>query len=182
MISIIIPTYKFGIEFLQRAIDSVKSQTYNDYEILTWEDTDGRGMGWNTNRLIQKANGELVKILFQDDWLAYEDALKDIVENFKGQWLITASNDNPNPYYTHDILAGNNKLGSPSALTIKNDHPLLFKNLNWALDCDYYKRMFDKYGEPVILKKVGVNLGKGGHQLTNRYTPQQKLNEIKSIL
>jgi hypothetical protein len=63
-------------------------------------------------------------------------------------------------------------------LTIKNEDPLLFDpNLVWLLDCDYYKRLFIKYGQPVILDKVTVTNGIGAHQATNRISVETKLKE-----
>jgi glycosyltransferase involved in cell wall biosynthesis len=179
-LSIVIPIHDMqgGADFLWKSINMITQQTFQDFELII---TKNGKMAENTNEGIRRARGELIKILFLDDQLAHKNALKDIVdivEIFKGQWLITGSDNNPYPYWTDDIHTGNNKLGSPSALTIRNDNPLLFdENMSWLLDCDYYKRMFNKFGLPVILEGVGVNLGVGKHQMTNILTDEQKLLE-----
>jgi glycosyltransferase involved in cell wall biosynthesis len=173
-LSIVIPIHDMvgGADFLWRSINALTEQTFQDFELII---TKQGKMAANTNAGIKRARGELIKILYLDDYLAHKDALKDIMEAFTGNWLITATDNNLNPYWTDDIETGNNKLGSPSALTIKNDNPLLFdEKMSWLLDCDYYKRMYTRYGEPVILDKINVNIGVGNHQMTHLLTEEQK--------
>ncbi len=84
------------------------------------------------------------------------------------------------PVWTTDIERGNNKLGSPSALTIRNKEPMLFdEEMTWLLDCDYYKRMYEKHGPPIILERVGVILGIGDHQMTALLTNEEKNLEAR---
>lgn len=182
MISIIVPYHdmKDAEFFLKRNIDSIMAQTYKDYEIVL---TKNGKMAENTNSAIKRARGDLIKILYLDDYFAHKDALKEIVEAFTGDWLITGSDNNPNPYWTDDIHTGNNKLGSPSALTFRNDNPLLFdETMSWLLDCDYYKRLFTRYGEPVILNDVNVVIGCGSHQSTHLLSDEVKNNEHNYML
>lgn len=167
--------------FLERALNSIRSQTFQDYEIVITE--KGR-MAENTNASIKEAIGDLVKILYMDDWLAHDKALQDIVDNFEftDDWLITGADTNPHPYWTDDIETGNNKLGSPSALTMRRKTALLFdERMSWLLDCDLYRRLYDKYGEPKILDNIGVKIGIGDHQMTNILTDEEKLAEHKLI-
>lgn len=187
-ISICIPVYDGmpnGDWYLQRCLDSIKSQTYTNYEIVI---TREGSMAHNTNLAIKQAKGDLIKILYQDDYLAHKDSLQMILGAFKGQWLVTGSQgDNGDnlmmPVYTGDIHKGNNKIGSPSVLTILNDDPLLFdENMTWLLDCDYYKRMYDKYGEPVYLKDINVIIGIGEHQTTHTLPQSIKDSEQDYLL
>lgn len=177
-VSIAIPYYpgmKNAQFFLDRCLASIRSQTFQDYEIVV---TDTGGMAENTNNAVQSCTGELIKILYMDDYFADKNALKRIVEAFKGDWMITGTDNNPHPYWTEDIHLGNNKLGSPSALTIKNDKTILFdERLDWMLDCDYYKRLYIKYGEPQILDEVNVIMGIGDHQATNTISDDIKIQE-----
>ncbi len=146
-----------------------------------------KGISKNTNEAIKKANGELIKILYMDDVLANEYSLEDIANNFKGHWLVTAcAHDTGNgelqnphfPSYHEKIYLGKNTIGAPSVLTIKNENPLLFdENLTWLLDCDYYKKMYDKYGEPEILNNIGVIIGLNKNQATKRTKLIVKLKE-----
>lgn len=179
-LSITIPYYK-GMKnskfFLKRCVDSIKNQTFTDYEIVITE--DGK-MAENTNSAIRKSKGDLIKILYMDDYLAHENALQDIVDSFRDEWLITGSDNNPNPYFTSDIHLGNNKLGSPSALTIKNGLDMYFdENLTWLLDCDFYRRLYDKCGLPDILPGVNVNIGIHPGQASNLIPDKIKINEYE---
>ena len=179
-ISIVIPIHNMenGAEFLWRSINMLMKQTFQDYEIVI---TKAGKMAENTNAGIRKARGELIKILYLDDYFENNHALQNIVDNFKrnDMWMITGTDDNLEPYWTDDIYTGNNRLGSPSALTIRNKNPMLFdENLSWLLDCDYYERMYRKHGAPKILNGENVVLGKGKHQMTHILPDVVKQNEF----
>jgi hypothetical protein len=178
-ISVVIPIHnmKGGADFLWRSIDILSKQTFKDFELIITQ--EGR-MAENTNAGIRRARGELIKILYLDDYLSTEFALEDIAINFKDEdmWMISGCSTNPEPYWTDDIYMGNNHLGSPSCLTIRNKDPLLFdEEMSWLLDCDYYKRMYDLYGPPKILEARNVVIGVGDHQMTHILTDEQKLAE-----
>lgn len=177
-VSICIPTHDIPErEFLlKQALDSIRSQSFQDYEIVITK--TGKGMAANTNAAIKQAKGDIIKILFMDDWFSHKDALKDMVQAFKGGWLIAGSSNNKKPYYTGDIHTGNNKLGSPSALMFENSDPLLFDtDMTWLLDCDLYKRLYVRYGEPTVLEGNHVSIGIGAHQETNKIPDSVKKSE-----
>lgn len=134
----------------------------------------------NLNQAVKRASGKLIKILFQDDFLYHPNALRDIVRHFDlktDRWLVTACIhtidgihfDRPfHPTYNDKIVLGNNTISSPSVLTILNDHPLLFdEQLLWLMDCDYYQRCYEKFGEPKILDVINVVNRTGAHQISN---------------
>ena len=177
-LSIVIPIHdmKGGADFLWASINALMDQSFQDFEIVI---TKAGKMAENTNAGIKRARGELIKVLYLDDRLAYKDALKDIVEAMEGkEWLITGCSTNFSPHYTDNIETGNNKLGSPSCLTMRNNKPLLFdEKMSWLLDCDLYKRMYEKYGAPVILEGEHVVMGIGNHQMTNILTDEEKKGE-----
>src|SRR3990167_8083106 len=88
-ISVVVP-FHFGMKnwqlFLTRCLESIEEQTFKDYEVIL---TKSGKMAENTNRAIQGAKGEIIKILYVDDYLAHPESLKNIAENFKGGWLVT---------------------------------------------------------------------------------------------
>lgn len=216
-ISIAIPTYDMhgeGVPLLVRSFDAILRQTFKDFEVVITDNSENdfiknlcedpkyrslnirysknprKGMAQNTNEAIKQSRGELIKILYQDDFLATETSLQEIVEKFVGHWLVTACASDKKtwktlfkgnkhvPKYSDGIKFGKNTIGSPSVLTIKNESPFLFdENMTWMLDCDYYKRLHDKYGEPVILSKINVIIGLGKHQTTNHLTDAYKRKE-----
>ena len=185
-LSVIIPIHEMrgGENFLWATINRLTEQSFQDFEIIIKK--DGK-MAENTNSCIKAARGEIIKILYLDDCLAHPTALEDMIGSFREdtEWLITGCDTNPNPYYTGDIHTGNNKLGSPSCLMFRNhfENNLLFdENMSWLLDCDYYKRMYNRYGEPVIIPRVNVIIGVGEHQMTNILTDQEKKGEEDYLL
>ncbi len=141
-----------------------------------------KGIAGNTNNAIINGTGKLLKILYLDDFLYSDNSLQRIAETFdinKDLWLVTAticSEDGTSyfrpffPKYTDDVHLGNNQISCPSVLTIKNDNPLLFDtnypNFRWLVDCDYYKRLHDKFGDPKILNEINVVNRIGLHQTT----------------
>jgi len=175
--------------FLKRALDSIEQQTFKDYEIVITE--EGK-MAENTNAAIKKAKGEIIKILYMDDYLAHPNALENMAQSFRGGWLATGcAHDNGkelfNIHYpewnsSEEMMKGVNTIGSPSVIMLENDDPLLFdENLSWLLDCELYKRLFERYGKPIILNDIGVIMGVGEHQMTNLLTDEEKLSEHKYL-
>lgn len=180
-ISCIIPYYDMpnGAFFLKRAIDSVMSQTYQNYEIVLTK--DGKAAK-NTNSAIKRATGDLIKILHQDDYLAHNNALQVIADTFKGHWLASGcSHDDgisiSRPHYPV-FSRTENTIGAPSVLTIKNGLDIYFnEDLEWIFDLDFYRRLYDKYGEPTILNDINVIIGIHSGQSTNLLSDEIKRKE-----
>lgn len=169
-----------GEFFLNRLKESLDKQTFRDFELVITK--EGK-MAENTNAAIRKSKGELIKILYMDDYLAHPDALQMISDAFEGEWLVTGCAHDPGththyPVYNDRIHEGINTIGSPSVLTLKNDDPLLFdESLTWLLDCDLYKRLYEKHGTPTILNDINVVIGVGGHQTTHLLSEDIKVAE-----
>ena len=213
-ISVCIPTYEMhgkAEKLLIRGFDMLKKQTYKNFEVVISDNSKddvvrnlcegsqyksldikyakypGKGTSKNTNNAMGMASGKLIKILHMDDYLANENSLQDISDNFKGNWLVTGcGHDMGNgriinahfPRYNQKIYLGKNTIGSPSVLTIKNENPLMFdEKLIWLTDCDYYERLYARYGEPDILNKVNVIIEVGEHQTTSNLKKEIKLSE-----
>lgn len=151
----------------------------------------------NINNAIKHATGALIKILFQDDFLFHDRALEEIVEYFdkkKDYWIFTGCTHSCdgvhffNPFFPKansiDSLWIKTVYSSPSTLTIKNIEPFLFdENLLWLMDSDYYKRCYDTFGEPKILKTINVVNRVGAHQVTNSLANNRlRINEYVRVL
>lgn len=169
--------------FLGRLMSSLSMQTFRDFEIVITK--DGK-MAENTNSAIKKAKGEIIKIMYMDDYFANEYSLENIVKNFQGGWLATGclhddmKSEPTNPHYPsyEGIHKNINTIGSPSVIAIENNEPLLFdEGMSWLLDVDYYKRLYVRYGRPTLLETVDVVIGVGSHQMTNILTNEEKLAE-----
>lgn len=209
-LSLAIPTHSMMSSkyFFRRCLDSLWNQSFQDFEIVVTDNSEDdtiqeicewyrtgihyyrnpiKGMAQNTNEAIKRSKGELIKILYMDDYMAHDEALEKIVKRFNGQWLVSSCTHTitgedffkpHTPSYNSNIHTGNNTIGSPSVLTIKNDRPLLFdEEMTWLLDCDYYKRMHALYGDPTILKDINVIIGLHDGQATNIMGDQIKLKE-----
>ncbi len=155
---------------------------------------ESQRMSGNTNNAIKFAKGKIIKILFLDDFLYSRKSIEEIVNSFdlvNDDWLVTAaehSNDGTTyirpfyPRYNKKIHLGKNTISSPSVLTIKNSNPLLFDlNLTWLMDCDYYKRCYDKFGPPKILNKINVVNRIGKHQVSNALDGNRKKIELNYV-
>lgn len=181
-ISVIVPFHwmKNWQFFLVRCLESIEQQTYKDYEVIL---TKTESMPVNTNAAIKKAKGEIVKILYMDDWLESSNYLVEVYKAFLNpeiDWLITSAVNNRHPLWTDDIETGNNKLGSPSTLAFRNnfeDNVFFDEKLSWLLDCDLYKRMEKRFGKPAILTDVNVGIGEHTGQMTYILTDEEKLEE-----
>lgn len=190
MISIALPIHNMKDKdyFLARVMKSIERQTYKDYEVVI---TDKGKMAENTNAAIKRCKGDIIKILYLDDYFSSPNSLQRIADEFKGGWLASGCihDDVIHKYNEHyptfddRIFRGINTIGSPSVVAFENKEPLLFdENLSWMLDIDLYARLFDRYGMPTILNEVNVVIGVGDHQTTHILTDQEKQNEVKYYL
>ena len=220
-ISICIPCYEMhgnGGDFLSFSLDKIREQTHKDYEVVVSDHSESdliknvcthyeslgidlkyirnienRGnSSANINNAISNSTGEIIKVLFQDDFLFHKRSLSHINKIFSLaniSWLVTASChslDGKNferdyyPKYTDDIMEGNNLISSPSVLSFKrSDKQILFdEKLVWLMDCDIYKRLYMKHGEPFYLNVINVVNRTWGGQFNNHIPLQRKMWEI----
>jgi hypothetical protein len=176
---------------------NVVNKWKNKLTLKYQKNENGRGIiSPNINNAMTLCEGKWIKILFQDDFLYDEKSLK-IQHNFittSGddlKWLMTKfyhSNDGVafyrlyHPIWNDRIWTGNNTMGCPSGLTLKNENLIFFdEGLNWLMDCDYYQKMFLKYGVPKILNEITVVNRTWGNRLTDTTPQSLKDNEFKML-
>src|SRR5450631_1193388 len=112
VISVCVPTYN-GSKYLGNCLDSILSQTFNDFEVLIVDDlssdntfdiamayaerdkrfklfqnTVNLGLVGNWNQCVELAGGEWIKFVFQDDVLAPECIEKLLHKALQGHKLI----------------------------------------------------------------------------------------------
>lgn len=156
----------------------------------------GRGViSPNLNVALKNCKGEWIKILFQDDFLYDSESLSKIRESIMNdpdvKWITTKfchSFDGFNMYreiyptWNDKMLEGHNSIGCPSVITIKNENILFFnEDLNWMMDCEYYKRMYDIYGLPLIIDTLTVVNRTNESRLTDTLTNEEKQSDINKI-
>jgi glycosyltransferase involved in cell wall biosynthesis len=85
MISVIVPYVK-DRGFLAQCLDSIRAQTYTDFELLECQ-SDG-SLPVNFNNGLKRAKGEFIKMVQDDDWLP-PDSLKHLAEGIGGApWVV----------------------------------------------------------------------------------------------
>lgn len=168
--------------FLNRCLKSIEAQTFKDYEVVLIKHSNMPG---TSNRVIESAKGEIIKILYMDDYLAHGNALQEIVDNFKGGWLTTGClhDDGSGARNYHapsfDGIPNNqNTIGSPSVIAFENNNPLLFDiHMSWLLDLDLYRRLNERYGPPTLLDTPNVTIGIHKGQMTHILSDKEKQAE-----
>jgi glycosyltransferase involved in cell wall biosynthesis len=216
-VSICIPTWEqhgYGKIFLERLLESIDLQTYKNFnvvisdhslnseifdtcmnfkdkfEIIYVKNELKRGNGpANTNNSIKNAKGELIKIMFQDDFFYANESLENIVEQFgdnECKWLVCGSNHTYDggstfsrpiiPRWNDNIIFGVNTISSPSVLSVRNENLCFFdEDLEMMMDCEMYYQLYLKFGLPKILNKILITNTIHKFQISSMY--QKDINK-----
>lgn len=191
-ISVCIPTYDMGgngAAFLQPGLDSLVAQSMRDFEVVVSDQSDNDGIAnlceayrdrldityvtyrdgprqgsANCNNAMRHARGDVVKVLFQDDFLCDPTALEQLSAVFDEpgvKWALMGSavtrdiktlEDPMVPKFTPRVRYGWNTISSPSVLAFASGHDIWFdENLIWLMDADIFHSCHMAFGEPAIL-------------------------------
>jgi len=175
--------------FLSRLLNSIAEQTFTDYEIVLVK--KGR-MAETYNEAIKQCKGEIIKLMGMDDYFTDKYCLEELVQKFDegAKWVASgcihddgSGYKNPHqPSWNDKLYAGNNTLGGFSVITLLNgDVPKIDETLDWVVDCEWYWRLFQKWGEPTLFKEMNVVIGIGDHQTTNNLSDEQKMREYALV-
>ena len=221
-ISICIPTweqYGRGAEFLKNNFEQILKQTYKDFNVIISDHSKDNTINSlcehyssqieikyfknenhfgnspaNTNNTIINADGDIIKIIFQDDFLYQDNSLDLIVKEFKNKdcnWLVSGYNhthdDGKNfsnfmvPYWNDKIATGTNTISSPSVLSFRNDNPCLFdEELTMLMDCEMYYQLYIRYGAPKIISDCLITNRMHQHQISSLYNKDMR-SEIDHV-
>jgi glycosyltransferase involved in cell wall biosynthesis len=145
------------------------------------------GIAGNTNNAIRNALGQILHIMCQDDYFYDENSLQKIVDTFdvgKG-WMASMymhTKDRKGLFNQqfptwNDQIYLINTIGTPSCLSFINDNPIFFdENLTWFVDCEYYYRLYKRYGVPKILSEIIFVQYLWEGQTTNTLINQEVVN------
>jgi glycosyltransferase involved in cell wall biosynthesis len=146
----------------------------------------------NANVAIVNSEGALIKILCQDDYLAAPDAIERTVEGFAGSpalWLASSywrTHHHSRRGSRHDPrlnaeLATVNTVGTHSGLTIRREasSELFDENLIWFMDCEYYRRLYESFGRPILLYEPTVTQFLWQGQVTHTHAASEDLREAE---
>lgn len=212
-LSIAIPTwesYGKGSEFIDDLLRTIEIQTFKDYEVCIsdhsennevlnkvkeFEDRinicytrneENRGNGpANTNKSISMCSGDIIKVMFQDDFFYDDEALEKIHNQFETSdkmWLVNGSNHTQDdghsfywdlyPQWNPDIINGRNTISSPSVLSAKKelfDQVLFDESLVMMMDCEFYFHAKKKFGDPIYYNDVLVSNRVHSGQISSQY-------------
>lgn len=132
-VSIIIP-YKDDRGYLDKAIESIEKQSYKNYEVILSQ-SDNKA-GYNFNRGIEKATGDLIRYLCDDDMLT-ENSLQHTVHRFQGDFIHSNAF---NFYENGRIYRHVPKIKNPNLRELKK------KNQFHGGTVVYHSSVFDRFG------------------------------------
>ena len=197
--SIAIPTwesYGKGNEFLDDLFRTIEIQSFKDYEVVVSDHSknddlveviskfenkfnllyvknkNDRGNGpANTNNAVDNCSGDIIKIMFQDDFFYDDEALEKIyneLSNSDKTWLLNGCNHTQDdghsfywemfPRWNDRLLEGVNTISSPSVLAFKNNVKRRFdKSLTYFMDVEFYYGMMYDYGVPIFYDDVLIS-------------------------
>ena len=110
-VSVIITT--IGRKSLRKSVQSVKRQTYRDWELIIVDDRKRRGGAWALNQGIDKAKGEYIAILDDDDAWVSRDKLEKQVKFLDENPNYIACGCNPQKGQGKEVKV--NLIGTPFA-------------------------------------------------------------------
>jgi glycosyltransferase involved in cell wall biosynthesis len=198
-ISIVCPIYtmKGGLseKFLVEYLSQFFYQTHRDIELVFSDQSEGdnlekiidtfrhlydikyikntsliKNAANNVNHAIRHASGDIVKLLYMDDFFIDVNALQKIDNAFNtqpGMWLIagfghcnqdrTQFFNFKTPWYGNKYVNGDNTTGNPSNYAVRREGALeMDENLLWIVDGEYFYRSYYHYGDPIMVSDVLV--------------------------
>lgn len=209
--SICIPAYKRS-DLLKRLLQSISEQAFRDFEVIVTDDSPddsvkkicsqfhscfelryfkndpSLGTPENWNAAIRQANGQWIKIMHDDDWLADSDALNDfkaIIDGNSGVSFVFAAStivhENgqtehfETSLFSERLLVADpanlfhrNFIGPPSVIAYKADKSLEYdQRMKWLVDVDFYFRYLSKHPGFAYTRKALVRVGFNPAQVTN---------------
>ena len=191
LISVCLPVYN-GEKYLKEALASLRKQTYKNIELIVSDDNSKdhsllvikefsksvnfpvyiyshlpNSIGGNWNNCIEKANGEYIKFLFQDDVLE-PTCIEEMLSTYNAYpnaGLITCKrnfivDENSNNKETYHWI---NEFGDLQINICENGGSITVLNKKMFSNIEFLKSPFNKIGEPTavlfkkeIVKKIGL--------------------------
>ena len=225
-ISIAVPTWEShgrGAEFINDLLRTIQVQSFKDFEVCIsdhslddevlnevkqFEDkfeivykknSKDRGKGPpNTNESIRMCSGDIIKVMFQDDFFYDTEALEKIYGEFASsnrKWLLNGCNHTKDdgynfynemyPRWNDKIIEGVNTISSPSVLSMKKecfDKVQFDENLVMMMDCDCYYNLKENFGDPIYLDDILISNRVHQNQLSLLYDGKNLKKEVDYCL
>ena len=228
LISICIPAYK-RTHYLRRLLTSIAQQTFTNFEVIVTDDsgndnnvaalvkefdsafalryyknTISRGTPANWNEGISKANGEWIKLIHDDDWLASPTSLQNFADaTSHGKKFIFSAYTNHyedenttetvrmTVFWRRNIkknpstLLAKNVIGPPSVTMVHQSVKETYdERLKWRVDTDFYERVLRAENTFYYTDQPLMNVGISKSQVTQSclYKPEVELPEGLTLL
>lgn len=124
------------------------------------------GTSNNTNNAITQATSDKIKIMYSDDVFLLPSALAEFEAALnRKHWAVCVSRAMDKqgrlqglrtPRWNDKLLKGYNTIGMPSVMATRRNAFTFDHNLTTLLDCEYYWRLHELYGEPEYIASVLV--------------------------
>ena len=219
-ISIAIPTWESrgrGVEFLDDLLRTISVQTFKDYDvvisdhsvnddiknycqvneyrlpIIFYRNQFKRGNhASNTNQAIEWCRGDIIKVMFQDDFFYDDEALEKIHDAFDEdtQWLVCGTNHTKDdghsfyrdlyPEWNDGIINGINTISSPSVLAARRkvfDQIKFDDTLVMMMDCEFYYHTKKEFGDPIYYNDVLVTNRVHSNQISSEFLASTQSQE-----
>jgi GT2 family glycosyltransferase len=188
---------KTAEKFLVEYFSHLMYQTFKDFDIVISDQSEGdnlkllcdtfshvldikyfkntsgkKNAASNVNNAVRHATGDIIKLLYMDDFFVDQDALLKIINAFErsrpeGKWLIsgfTHSNEDRTqffdtrlPWYGNKYVNGDNTTGNPSNYAVRRDCAIeMDDDLLWIVDGEYFYRSYYYHGDPIMIDDVLV--------------------------
>lgn len=201
-ISICIPAFK-RVTHLQRLLESLTVQLYHHYEVIITDDSPDEsvkqladrfaaslplfyskndpaaGSPGNWNIAMQKAKGDWIILLHDDDWFASPGSLNkfaDAARHTTCDFIFSACNNIfSSGKEVHEFLTGwkkemleestlnlfyQNVIGHPSTVMHRKDDQVVYDTrYKWVVDIDFYVRYLQKHKGYFYIPEMLVNIG-----------------------
>jgi GT2 family glycosyltransferase len=142
-------------------------------DIKYFKNTSGKkNAANNVNNAVRHATGDIIKLLYMDDFFVDQDALLKIINAFErtnpdGKWLISGFThcnedrtqyfDTRRPWYGNKYVNGDNTTGNPSNYAVRNNCAIeMDDDLLWIVDGEYFYRSYYYHGDPIMIDDVLV--------------------------
>nr|QMP82880.1 MAG: hypothetical protein [Caudoviricetes sp.] len=198
-ISICVPVYEMkngnSEKFLVEYFSNLIHQTYKDFDVIVSDQDSSpklknicgvfssvlnikyyenispiKTAANNVNNAIRNATGDIIKLLYMDDFFVDVYALQKLSDAFdqnEGKWLIcgfthcdqerTNFYDTRIPWFGNKYVNGDNTTGNPSTYAVRKKYALeMDENLLWLVDGEYFYRSYFHYGDPIIIQDTLV--------------------------
>lgn len=198
-ISVCIPVYTMkdnkGERFLVECLSNLVEQSFKDFEVVVSDqcvddkqkqicdsfsyalnikhvknNSGIHNAANNVNNALRYATGDIIKLLYVDDFFVDRQALekiKYVFDNNEGKWLIggfvhcnedrSQFYDQRVPWYGNAYVNGDNTTGNPSNYSVRRECALeMDENLKWIVDGEYFYRSYYHFGMPLMVKDLMV--------------------------